>query len=243
MFEGTRKLSVILPAYNEGNKIEQNTKLLKKELDSLNINYEIIIVNDGSVDDTLARAQKCESTNIRVLSYTPNRGKGYAVKYGMFHTTGQYRLFMDVDLSTSLDSIEKFWKLMCQNNYDMIIGNRKMDPLLQKVRQPLYRRVLGTGFTWLSSLMIGRRFTDFTCGFKMFTQNAVEVIFKRQKINNWAFDTELIYIALLHRLKIHEVPVEWAHHPGSKVRVRRDMLTSLYGLIKIRANQIRGLYQ
>jgi len=242
MAQGISELSVILPAYNEGEYIEVTLRQLKAELDKLNIPYEILVVNDGSKDDTAARATRCASGQIRVLSYAHNRGKGYAVGYGMRHASGKYRLFMDVDLSTSLDMVGQFLAILKEGSYDLVIGNRKTKFSEQKIKQPFYRRFFGEGFTWISSLLIGRRTADFTCGFKMYTARAAEIIFTRQKIFDWAFDAELIYIALLHNLRIHEAPVIWQHHSDSRVRVVRDILTSLLSLFKMRINSLRGLY-
>jgi dolichyl-phosphate beta-glucosyltransferase len=243
MTQPIKELSVILPAYNEEGEIQENTHRLKDHLDRLHIDYEILIVDDGSKDNTVREASCCESKNIRVLTYPDNRGKGYAIQYGMLNATGAYRLFMDVDLSTSLGSIEQFLQLIRSGQFDIIIGNRKTNPSLQKIRQPFYRRFFGEGFTRLSSLMIGERFTDFTCGFKMYTKKTAEIIFRKQRIFDWAFDAELIYIALLHNLRIYEAPVVWKHHPDSRVRLLRDIVNSFYSLVEMRVNGWQGRYR
>jgi dolichyl-phosphate beta-glucosyltransferase len=239
----TPHLSVILPAYNEAKVIADNLNAVKRKLASLNISYEIIVVNDGSTDDTLSKINGMVSSQIKVFSYEKNRGKGFAVNWGMKYATGAYRLFMDADLATALEEIPKFLTTIENYHFDVLIGNRKIDPSLQKVKQPLFRRIFGMGFTWLSGLFVGRKFTDFTCGFKMFTASAADMIFMRQRIYNWAFDSELLFIALKHNLVIHEIPVVWHDKRNSKVRLLRDILTSLGGLFKIRFNQIRGLYR
>lgn len=243
MDQGRDKLSIILPAHNEGTRITESLRKIVQKMESLSMPYEIIVVDDGSTDDTIAQARSYASKDINVLSYGKNRGKGYAIRQGMRNAQGEHRLFMDVDLSTSLDAIDQFLGIFKDQSFDIIIGNRKNNPSLQEVRQPLYRRFFGEGFTRLSSLMVGRPFTDFTCGFKMYNRKAADIIFQRQRIFNWAFDTELIYIAVLHRLKIFEAPVLWRHYEGSKVRVVRDIIGSLISLIKIRINAAKGLYQ
>ena len=238
-----KELSIILPAFNEGEKIHASIEQVKNKADLLNISYEIVIVNDGSSDDTLEKAQKNSSDHIRVLSYNQNRGKGHAVHYGMKNSSGQYKLFMDVDLATSLDAIREFLNIMRSHEYDILIGNRRMKISRVIVKQPFYREFFGVIFTRLSSFFVGKKLTDFTCGFKMFNQKAVDILIPRQRIFGWAFDTELIYIATLHNLKIGEVPVEWSDRKGSRVRLLRDAVNSFYSLIKMRLNNLRGLYQ
>lgn len=237
------KLSVILPAYNEEHCLEANVSILNERLKSLDLDYEIIIVNDGSTDRTLSKARNCAGENIRVLSYPHNRGKGYAIRYGMLNSEGRYKLFMDLDLSTSLDAVQNFWELLCSGSFDVIIGNRKSEFSRLEVKQPLYRIFFGKGFTFLSSLLIGHKINDFTCGFKMYTKNAADIIFCRQRIFDWAFDAELIYIAVLHGLKIREVPVTWRHHGNSKVRLLRDITHSLRSLITMRINALKSFYK
>ena len=238
-----KKLSIILPAYNEGQRIETSVAILKKKADELAIDYEIIIVNDGSSDSTLAKAQVCASDNVKILSYGQNRGKGYAIRHGMLNSEGQYKLFMDVDLSTSLESLKEFLELMEGGQYDVIIGDRKSHSARLEVKQPLYRVFFGKGFTFLAILFIGHNVNDFTCGFKMYTKEAADIIFKRQQIFNWAFDAELVYIAFLHALRVHEAPVTWRHYGNSKVRLFRDITRSLHGLITLRINALKGLYK
>ena len=236
-------LSIILPAYNEGPKVKASVGKIEERMRLWDISYELIVVDDGSCDDTLKMVRECASDRIRVFSYERNQGKGYAVQYGMLRAKGEYRIFMDVDLSTSLEEMEKFFNEIRKKEFDVVIGTRKADPSLQKIRQPFYRRFLGGVFTKLSGFFVGCAISDFTCGFKMYTKSAAEIIFKRQRISGWSFDTELIYIAALHGLKIRELPVVWSHDSDTKVRVIQDIISSLLGLFKIRLNAARGLYR
>ncbi len=223
------ELSVVIPAFNEEKAIRDNTRAVEQKCDAMRLNYEIILVNDGSVDGTLSRMQECACSRIKVLSYGTNRGKGFAVRHGMFHAVGKYRLFMDADLSTSLEAIDKFLEHIRHNAYDMIIGDRKSSPGDRTVQQPRHRRFLGDGFIALSCRCVGKKIKDFTCGFKMFNQKSADIIFKKQQILNWAFDTELIAIALIHDLRIGEIPVVWSHGRNSAVRPLRDIFNSLAG--------------
>jgi len=209
----------------------------------MGIAYEIIVVNDGSTDQTLSKVRTYSSDHTIVLSYGKNQGKGFAVRHGMLHAAGKYKIFMDIDLSTSLEAFELFLARMREDKCDMIIGDRKSNPDNQTVKQPFYRRFLGRGFTRLSCWCIGRDIKDFTCGFKIFNKKAAEIVFQRQKVYRWAFDTELIYIALLHGLRIDEMPVIWEHHQISAVRPLRDIMTSLSGLFQIKFNEWTGQYR
>ncbi len=236
-------LSVIIPAFNEEKGIRDNARAVEQKCDAMRLNYEIILVNDGSADGTLSRMQECAGSRIKVLSYERNRGKGAAVRHGMLHAAGKYKLFMDADLSTSLEAMDKFLEHMRRDGYDMIIGDRKSNPGDRTARQPWVRRFLGNGFIVLSRWCVGKKIKDFTCGFKMFNQRSTDIIFKKQRISNWAFDTELIAIALIHDLRIGEIPVAWNHSPDSAVRPLRDIFTSLAGLLKIKWNILRGIYR
>lgn len=237
------ELSIILPAYNEGTKIKTNIKHIQEKLSFSKINYEIVIVDDGSRDNTFKEAQECETTNIRILSYSENRGKGFAINHGIQYSRGEFKLFMDADLSTSLDEIEKFLEVIKSSNLDMVVGSRKQAQSRLLRKQPFYRIFLGNIFTALACLFAGYRLSDYTCGFKMYSRKAADIIFKRQRIYNWAFDAELIYIAAQHGLKIAELPVVWRNDPQTKVRLLKDIVTSFLGLIQIRLNHSKGFYQ
>lgn len=242
MLSSPIELSVILPAFNEQFDIRQNVRRVDQKLFALGVPYEIIIVNDGSEDRTLEFSLECKGPRIQVLSYERNVGKGFAVKQGMMHAQGQYRLFMDVDLSTSLDAIEVFYERMRLGQDDILIGDRTSAPKNHPDRRTFIRRLLSFMFIKCSCLCVGRRLNDFTCGFKMFNQRAVHILFPRQRTHQWTFDTELIAIAVLHGLKIGEIPVVWSPPAKSSTRTSEDMFTSLGELIQIRWNAWRGSY-
>jgi len=242
MQNNTINLSVILPAFNEENYIEECILKLQAQLNTLNISYEIIVVDDGSVDCTKQKADQHVSEQIMVMSFPNNRGKGQAIKTGMMSATGAYRLFMDVDLSTSLNEIEKFFLAIQKDGNDVVIGTRKKEPYLLKSRQPFTRRFCGRVFTILSRFFTQTEFSDFTCGFKMFSQKAAEIIFSRQRVQGWAFDSELMLIAAKHNLQICELSVEWSNNKDSKVRLLKDIVSSVLGLIAMRINAWRGIY-
>ena len=227
-----KELSVIIPVYNEGKIVSRNLVTIDSYLQTLGLEYEIVIVNDGSGDDTLQQVSAMSGKHIRIISYAENKGKGFAVKCGMVAAKGRYRLFMDMDLSTELTETPKFLQCMREGHYDICVGNRNSIKLWAQKR-PWHRALLGKIFAFLSSVSSGCPLEDFTCGFKIFTAQACEKIFPRQSIYNWAFDTQLISIAHHMGLRIHQEPVVWHHHGNSKVRIGPAMMTSLGSLVKI----------
>lgn len=226
-------LSIIIPLYNEENLLKNLSKLYKY-LDKLKKDYEVLLVNDGSIDKT---AEKLKDLNKRfkfqLISYNKNRDKGFAIRSGMLAAGGEYRIFTDIDLSTPIEEFEKFMPNL--KKFDVIIGSRRKWGSNLKKRQPFIRETLGQGFTLLSQIVLDLNISDFTCGFKCFSKKAAEEIFKKQKIDRWGFDSEILYIAKKLRLKIKEVPVTWIDDPNSKVKFPQAIISSLIDLSRIRA--------
>ena len=226
------ELSVIIPVYNESKIIRCNLEKVNSYLQTLGLEYEIIVVNDGSTDDILKQVSSMEKKHLSIISYAKNQGKGFAVNRGMTAARGRYRLFMDMDLSTDLTEIPKFLQYVQNDMCDICVGNRHAIRLLDQKR-PWHRALLGKIFTILSSICIGYRLEDFTCGFKIFTAQACERILPHQRIYDWAFDSELIAIAHQLGLRIRQESVSWEHHNGSKVCILRAIPSSLLGLFLI----------
>ncbi len=236
-------LSVILPAFNESKGIKESLTKTQEALEKLNVSFEILVVDDGSSDDTSHQARALKSPFVKVVSYPMNRGKGFAVNVGMKEAKGEYRLFMDVDLSTSLEALGRFLSVLETNSCDVVVGTRKGKGAYLEVKQPYYRIFLGSIFTYLAGLVTGCPLSDFTCGFKMYSRQAAEVIFSHQRINNWSFDAELILIARFHQLRIQEMPVTWKNDLETKVNPLRDALSSLKGLWLMRCYAAKGFYR
>ncbi len=238
------RLSVVIPMYNESHRLRRSLPGLVSYFQKQHYSYEIVVVDDGSTDDTaaLARELLAPIKHFRVIRKNPNRGKGHAVKTGMLAARGRYVLFCDADLSTPPSEIEKFWPWL-EQGYDVVIGSRKMPGANIVRHQPFWRENLGKVFTWLTDLIATRNISDVTCGFKCFTHQAAQQLFSRSVINDWSFDAEVLFIAQRHGLKIKEVPVTWRDEPGTRVRVVRDAVRALTGLLRIRLNAMRGLYK
>ncbi len=226
------ELTIVCPVYNEGQIIKKNLLALDRYLQSLHINYEIVIVNDGSTDDTLEQASSVTGEQIRIIDYLKNRGKGYAINQGLKASRGRYRLFMDMDLSTDLSEVNTFYQYMRHASCDICIGNRQYQNIFRQKRS-WQKALMGKVFAFLSSLCTGCTLADYTCGFKIFTAEACEAVLPHQSIYDWAFDTDLIAIAHHQGLRIHQKPVAWQHYGNSKIHCGHAIITSLGSLWKI----------
>lgn len=242
----TMNLSIIIPAYNEEEKIiaclEKVTVYCREALSDWQV--EIIVVNDGSSDRTLELVQQFARNKdwVRVVSYSQNRGKGYAVNRGVKEARGKHILFMDVDLATPIEEFDKFLPKL-KADCDVIIGTRRVKASELELRQPFYRELMGKVFYYLSSMFLGLSVSDITCGFKVFSMTAAKKVFANQQLWDWSFDAEILFLAQLYGFKICEVPVRWRDDPDSRVRVIRDALRALQGLWQIRKNYWKGRYK
>ena len=207
------KLSIVVPCYNESKDIAKNSEIIKNYLETIKQDYELILVNDGSKDNTKEVIEAIPG--VKALSYEPNRGKGGAVKYGIENATGDYVLFMDADLSTDLEAIDKFIKLA--PNYDMVIGSRHAKDSVIKKKQPALRVFIGWCCRKLVNMKFHFKYKDTQCGFKAMRTDIAKKIVEKQVVNNFAFDVEYLYIAKLNNLSIYEMGVIWADDRGSTV--------------------------
>ena len=207
------KLSIVVPCYNESKDIAKNSEIIRNYLDTIKQDYELILVNDGSKDNTKEVIESIPG--VKALSYEPNRGKGGAVKYGIEHATGDYVLFMDADLSTNLEAIKRMLELA--PNYDVVIGSRHAKDSVIKKKQPALRVFIGWGCRRLVNLKFHFKFKDTQCGFKAMKTDIAKKIVAKQVVNNFAFDVEYLYIAKLNNLSVYEMGVEWADDRGSTV--------------------------
>jgi dolichyl-phosphate beta-glucosyltransferase len=237
-------VSLVIPAYNEERRIGASLKAILRYLDENPCSAELIVVDDGSEDQTWAVARECLDGDVchKILRYRGNRGKGYAVKTGALSASGRYIVFMDADLSTPIEELGRLTKALDQG-YDVAIGTRKHRDALVKRRQPLYRELLGKAFTLLSNILVARHISDITCGFKGFKREVARDILQRQSICNWSFDAEILFLAQRLGYSIKEVPVTWFDVEGTRVRLSRDILGSLEGILQIRINHLLNSYR
>lgn len=234
--------SIVIPVYNEEKRIPRSIDQITGFFNSLGEEVEIIFVDDGSTDNTAKALEDYKKRyGFKVIGYKKNRGKGYAVRRGALAAAGDWIIFFDIDLATPLSEFSHF-KFFVAAGDQVVIGSRRLTGSEIQRREHWLREFMGAGFSALSRLFV-LEVTDFTCGFKCFSREAAEQIFPLARINRWAFDTELLYIARLRGLPIRQMPVKWSHDGDSKVRVLKDALVSLKELAQIKFNQLRGLYK
>ena len=236
--------SIVLPAYNESERIDATLQKISAHAAQQHWNVEIIVVNDGSSDGTAAIVQShaARCPGVRLIENPGNRGKGFSVRNGMLHAHGEILLFSDADLSSPIAEADKLFAAIA-GGADIAIGSRWLDVELQTKRQPLYRQLFGRIYNLALRLILGLRFKDTQCGFKAFNRRAAEALFSAQKIERWGFDPELLYLARRFHLKVKEVPVEWAHREGTRINPLRDGLRMLLDIFRVRWNAFRGRYK
>lgn len=227
-------LSVIIPAYDEANRLPLTLIDVDRHLSLEEYSYEIIVVNDGSKDYTPDIVKRFIPLikNLRLIDNRANRGKGAAIKQGMLEAKGNIRLFTDADNSTSLDQFNKMLPHF-KEGHDIVIGSRSISGAVSESSQPLYRRLLEKKAGLLVRLFLLRDIKDARCGFKAFTEKAANIIFARARTERWSIDIEALALAKKFGFTIKEIPVRWADSSGSHFRCV-DFLQILWETVKIR---------
>lgn len=236
--------SIILPAYNESERLTTSLPKVLEYVSQRQLDAEIIVVNDGSKDDTadIVREFAALHPSVRLLENPGNRGKGYSVRNGMLHAHGDVLLFSDTDLSSPITEADKLFAAI-SGGADVAIGSRWLRRELQTERQPLHRQLYGRMFNLFLRALLGLNFRDTQCGFKAFTRQAAHIIFSRQQVERWGFDPEILFLAQKFKLSTVEVPVKWAHDHRSKVNPLRDGLRMGTEVLQVRWNEIRRKYE
>ncbi len=235
--------SFVLPAYNEAARISATLQKILAFTTECNWNAELIVVNDGSTDNTaeIVRQMAVQNPMLRLIQNPGNRGKGFSVRNGMLHAQGEILLFSDADLSSPIEEAPKLFAAIKQGA-DVAIGSRWLQPELQTTRQPLTRQIFGRLFNLALRVILGLQFKDTQCGFKAFSRRSADLVFPLQKVERWGFDPEILYLARMSGLKIEEVPVRWAHREGGAIHPLRDGIRMLGEMLKIRWNALTGKY-
>jgi glycosyltransferase involved in cell wall biosynthesis len=219
------KYSIVIPAFNEGRRITGTLDKVLAHIEVQGWNAEVIVVDDGSRDETPA-ILSCYAERhpvVRVLQNRSNRGKGYSVRYGILNAFGELILLSDADLSSPIHEAHKLFATLA-DGAEVAIGSRWLDSELQSKRQPFYRQVFGRIFNLHLRLLLGLRYKDTQCGFKAFTARAARTLFPMQRIERWGFDAEILFLASKYHLRIREVAVEWGHDERSRISPLRDGL-------------------
>lgn len=236
--------SVIIPAYNESARLGATLDRVLAYVSKEQWDAEVIVVNDGSRDQTADLVRECTQKHprLRLLENPGNRGKGYSVRNGILNAAGEILLFSDADLSAPIEEAPKLFAAI-QSGADIAIGSRWLNPELQTHRQSLLRQFYGRAFNLALRILLGLNFKDTQCGFKAFTRAAGQKIFPQQKIERWGFDPELLYLARKSRMKVVEVGVAWAHAEGTRINPLRDGMRMIGEVLKIRWNALAGKYR
>jgi dolichyl-phosphate beta-glucosyltransferase len=228
-------LSVVVPAYNEEDRIRPTLERLAEYYGAQPYEWDVTVVSDGSTDGTDAIVAEFAQGHpqFRLLAYQPNRGKGCAVRKGMLEATGDIVLFCDADLATPQEETEKLLPHM-EQGADVAIGSRPLKESSLEKRQPIHREMLGRLFNKLVQTLAIRGIDDTQCGFKMFRREVARDVFTRCKLDGFSFDFEALMIARDLGYRIDEVPIRWMHQEGSKVVLLRDGPKMLRDLVKLR---------
>lgn len=239
-------LSIVIAAYNEESRLPKTLDRYFNYLENLAINYEIVVVDDGSRDRTRAVVEDLAKTHprLRFLSHFPNRGRGFSVREGIKAAQGKIILETDADGSVDDEAIERFLEYFRNHpEINALFGSRELPDSKIAHRQPYLRVFLGKGFIYLAKLVFRLwKVTDFTLGFKMFRKEAAEDIFSHQFDDEFLAEAEIVFVAHRRCWKVAELPVIWTDNRDSRVKPLRDSLRSLKGLIKILWRDWRGKY-
>jgi glycosyltransferase involved in cell wall biosynthesis len=236
------QVSIVVPAYNEAVRIGESIRKIEAFLKKMPWKAEVIVVDDGSKDDTADVVSGMTFPGLRVIRNNPNRGKGFAVRTGVLDSLGEYVLFTDADLSAPIDELEKLLKAAQEQRADVVIGSRAVDRSYIEIHQSRGRELGGIVFNLMVKTILGLRIHDTQCGFKLFKRSKAIPVFEKMTITGFGFDPELLFLAKRARLKILELPVRWSHAEGSKIRFATDSVRMFSDLLRIRWNQISGRY-
>jgi len=236
-------LSLIVPAYNEGQRLGLSLAAMSAFFRAAGFRYEILVVDDGSTDDTAAviAAAAAADPALRAAGYAINRGKGHAVRAGMLAARGEYLMFTDADLSIPLSITVDFLEAL-RGDYDIAIASRWHPASTNAVPPPLVRRAMGAIFRWCVRRLVISDVRDTQCGCKAYRAEAARYLFSRSRIERFSFDAEVIFLAARAGYRIKEVPFVLHYSPGSSVRPLRDSLLMVRDLARIRLNALRGVY-
>jgi glycosyltransferase involved in cell wall biosynthesis len=237
------QLSIVIPAYNESARIEHALDRVLSCIAEQGWDAEVLVVDDGSKDDTAAIVQRwmVQHPRLHLIQNPGNRGKGYSVRNGLLQAAGDIVMFTDADLSAPMEEAQRLLAAL-EYGADVAIGSRWMDRTRQTIHQPLYRQFFGRCFNWVTRTVMGLPFKDTQCGFKAFKREAAQIIFRLQTIERWGFDPEILFIARKLKYVIREVPVTWGHDERSRMSYLRDGMKMLEDMARIRSNSVRGRY-
>ncbi len=240
-------VSIVIPAYNESDRLGGPLKTILDFVSSTRLNAEIVVVDDGSSDDTAEVAKNvfaaAPDIDTSVIRYDMNRGKGFAVKTGLLAAKADVALFTDADLSTPIEEMSKLVDPIRSGEFDVTFGSRAIDRSLIGTHQPWRREQGGRVMNLLIKMMSGLPFYDTQCGFKAFNMQKFRPLLDLMTIDRFGFDIEFLFVADHNGLSLREIPVRWNDVAGSKVSVLRDTRRMVSELAQIRRNAKNGVYE
>ncbi len=239
--QGELLLSVVIPAYNEAIRIIPTIGAIASHVSDLDFDWELIIADDGSTDNTVELVENLGFANLHVLKAPQNGGKGSAVQRGMLAARGEFVLFSDADNSTPIEEVGKFITVLQEDGYDVAVGSRAAEGA-QESNKSLVRHILSGGLRIIVRYGMGIKVRDTQCGFKMYTQEAAQRLHTAQTIMGFSFDLEVLYLAYKAGYRVAELPVSWVDSPGSKVDTRKEVKRFLTDIVRIKRNDFSGLY-
>lgn len=238
---GEIDLSIVIPAYNEQDRIIPTIGAFAAHLALSGLTWELIVSDDGSRDATRALIGLIDHANVRVVEAPANAGKGAAVRRGFAAARGKRVLFSDADNATPADEIDAL--LACLDaGADVAIGSRAAEGA-DVLNRSLLRRTMTAGLRGVVRVALGIGVSDTQCGFKLFTADAAHRISGAQTVDGFSFDLEMLHLAERFGYTIAEVPVRWFDAPGSKVRPGREAVRFVLSIARIRLNGMRGVYR
>jgi len=236
------ELTVVIPAFNEAGRIAETVDRVARELAAMAIAWELIVVNDGSTDETsaIARARAAVDPRVRVIDIT-HAGKGAAVRHGMLAARGAWCFLADADLSMPIDNLRRFYDpARGLPDVPIVIGSREAHGS-RRFEEPLRRHLIGRAFNVTARLLVGLRIQDTQCGFKLFSGDAARALFAAQQLDGFSFDVEVLALARWAGFDVREVPIDWHYDRDSKVSWRAGA-AAFADLVRIRWNLLRGVY-
>jgi dolichyl-phosphate beta-glucosyltransferase len=235
-------LSIVIPAFNEASRLPASLEQVTSYLAAQAYTSEILVVDDGSADDTAGAAEAFASRfpALRVLRQ-PHRGKGGTVKAGMLAAQGEHILFADADFSMPVGDLAKFLPVL-RAGYDVAIASRE-GPGARRFHEPEYRHLMGRVYNLIVQVFAIRGLRDTQCGFKCFRRGVAQQVFALQTMDGWGFDVEVLFIARKRGFRITEVPIDWYYGASSKVSPVRDTIRMFQEVFQVRWNDLRGRYR
>ncbi|MEZ6186386.1 MAG: glycosyltransferase [Planctomycetota bacterium] len=235
------ELSVVLPCYRSADLARRSVEELTRFLDAEGRRYEVLVVDDGGGD--FAPEPWDPGGPVRLLRLPQNRGKGAAVRAGMLAARGRARVFTDVDLPYDLDLIPLCARYLLEGDFHLVVGDRWLPDSRYDAPLSVGRQLGSAVFSQVFGRLVTSNFFDTQCGLKAFRGDVADLLFARTRVDRFAFDVEVIYLALKNRLEIKRIPVQLRHNETSSVRLVRDGAAMAKDVLRIKLNQVRGLYR